>query len=109
LKLFIDRYLSEEHRDHPEAGCVMSALANDVARRDRKVRAAFTETSMILLRRLAPFVRGTNERERIAFAGLLLSSMAGVLMVARVLADPASSRGLLEHARRFFRDSFAPE
>ena len=43
LAAFIDLYLSAEHRDHPEAGCVMPTLSGEVARSSQEVRAAFTQ------------------------------------------------------------------
>src|SRR6478752_1014410 len=43
LAAYIDIYLSAEHRDHPEAGCVMPTLSGEVARSSSEVRAAFTQ------------------------------------------------------------------
>jgi TetR/AcrR family transcriptional repressor of nem operon len=106
LKAFIDAYLSAEHRDHPESGCMMSALGSELARSDRKLRVAFTKTTAIILDKLAPYFPGATSAERFQRAGLLLASMAGVLMVSRVLSDPARSDALLARARQFFSASF---
>jgi TetR/AcrR family transcriptional repressor of nem operon len=35
----VDEYLSEAHRNHPGAGCLVSALAGDLARSDKRTRA----------------------------------------------------------------------
>ncbi len=106
LEAFIDAYLSARHRDHPESGCMMAALAGDVARRDRKLRKEFTAGALAMLDQIAPHLAGENLAERRQKAGLMLASMAGVLMVSRVLADRAMSDELLAKAREFFRANF---
>ena len=41
LRAIIDGYLSTSHRDNPESGCAVAALAEDVARADGRTRAAY--------------------------------------------------------------------
>jgi TetR/AcrR family transcriptional repressor of nem operon len=106
LEAFIDGYLSAEHRDHPEAGCMMSALGGEAGRVDAKMRAAFNDGVAIMLDLISAYVPGETPAERRQKAGLLMSSMAGVLMVARVLDDPKSSDRLLANSRRFFSETF---
>ncbi len=106
LEAFIDAYLSARHRDHPESGCMMAALAGDIARSDRKLRKEFTAGALAMLDRIAPHLAGENPVERRQKAGLMLASMAGVLMVSRVLADRAMSDMLLAKAREFYRANF---
>jgi TetR/AcrR family transcriptional repressor of nem operon len=107
LQAFIDAYLSTHHRDHPESGCMMSALGAEVGRSSAKLRAAFNSGSDVILERVSAYVGGETPLERRRKAGLLLSSMAGVLMVSRVLDSPSSSDALLAAGRRFFSTSFA--
>jgi TetR/AcrR family transcriptional repressor of nem operon len=106
LQAFIDAYLSPWHRDHPEAGCMMAALASEVARRDRKTRQEFTASASRMIDRIAPYLAGQNADEQRQNAGLMLSAMSGVLMVSRVLANRARSDALLETARQFFSANF---
>lgn len=106
LEAFIDAYLSARHRDHPESGCMMAALAGDVARGDRKLRKEFTAGALTMLESIAPHLADENPVERRQKAGLMLASMAGVLMVSRVLADRAMSDELLAKAREFYRANF---
>jgi TetR/AcrR family transcriptional repressor of nem operon len=40
-RAYADRYLSPSHRDNPGDGCTMAALAQDVARATRELKAAF--------------------------------------------------------------------
>ena len=107
LQAFIDAYLSTEHRDHPESGCMVSALGSEVGRSDSKQRAAFNGAVDIVLDQVAAYVSGETPVERRRKAGLLMASMAGVLMVSRVLDNQNSSDSLLANARRFFSASFA--
>jgi TetR/AcrR family transcriptional repressor of nem operon len=106
LEAFVDGYLSAEHRDHPETGCMMSALGGEVGRVDAKTRAAFNDGVGIMLDLVSAYVPGETTAERRQKAGLLMASMAGVLMVSRVLDDPKSSDRLLANARRFFSETF---
>ena len=106
LGAFIDAYLSADHRDNPGAGCMMSALGGE-AGRDPKLRALFNDAVGPLLQRVSTYMPGETPAERRNKAGLLMASMAGVLMVSRVLADSTSSDRLLAAARRFFTASFS--
>jgi TetR/AcrR family transcriptional regulator, transcriptional repressor for nem operon len=107
LRAFIDTYLSREHRDSPGSGCMISALGCEVARGERRLRAVFSGRTLIMLERLAPYLPGATAAERRQKAGVLLASMAGVLMASRVLTDSSQSDRLLEGARQFFAASFA--
>jgi TetR/AcrR family transcriptional repressor of nem operon len=106
LQALIEGYLSAEHRDHPEAGCVVSALASEAGRGNAKRRAAFTSAIATILGRVAAYLPGEIPERRFLRAGLLMSSMAGVLMVSRVLADRSRSDALLAAARKFYSESF---
>ena len=106
LQALIDGYLSVEHRDHPEAGCVVSALAGEGGRGNARQRAAFTSAIGTILGRVSAYLPGETPEQRFLRAGLLMSSMSGVLMVSRVLADPSRSEALLAAARKFYSESF---
>jgi len=106
LRAFIESYLSVAHRDSPDSGCMMAAVGNDVARADRKAREDFNDVVSKMLDRLAPYVDPAEPAAGRLKAGLLLSSMSGVLTVSRVLADDRKSRALLASARAFYIASF---
>lgn len=107
LQTFIDAYLSPWHRDHPEAGCMMAALASEVARRDRKTRQDFTASATRMIDRIAPYLPGQSASEQWQKAALMLSAMSGVLMVSRVLVHRTRSDALLAAARKFFSANFS--
>ena len=102
LAALIDAYLSAEHRDHPGSGCMVSALGGEVARGDRKLRIEFAKATTMVLNRISPYFPGASSAERFQNAGVLMASMAGVLMVSRVLPDTAQSDALLAGARKRF-------
>lgn len=106
LQAFVERYLSEEHRDHPELGCLVAALGGDIGRANARQRKSFTAGIDVVLKRIAAYVPGATLAERRARAGLLISSMAGVLMVSRALSDRSRSDALLAAARQFYSSSF---
>src|SRR6516164_9050870 len=102
LRAIIERYLSVRHADAPGTGCVLAALAPELARKPLAVRQrldAYRE-------RLLPFVPGQTREEKLATCRLLFSSMAGVLMMARVTADAQRREQMLMAARHFFIQCF---
>ena len=56
-----------------------------------------------------PFIPGRTREEKQAKIRLLFPSMAGVLMMARVSADPQRREQFLREARNFFIRCFAEE
>ena len=88
-------YLGEEHCDHPEAGCAMTALAGDVRHASTGVRAVFTERVKHSLGYSADRVKGGDAASRRARAILLLSAGIGGLSLARAVNDKALSREIL--------------
>ena len=57
--------------------------------------------------RLLPFMPGQTREEKLAKIRLLFSSMAGVLMMARVIPTPEKRELILMEARNFFIKCFA--
>ena len=107
LRAMIERYLSVGHANSPGAGCVLSALAPELARKPVSVRKRIEASLEAYRERLLPFVLGQTREEKLAKCKLLFSSMAGVLMMARFTSDPQRREQLLVEARDFFIKSFA--
>lgn len=111
LAAFIDLYLSAEHRDHPEAGCVMPALSGEVARSSGEVRAAFTQAYNDYRDALASLLAdtdnagdgGSGDDEAMA----LLAGLAGTMLLARAVDDPALSERMLRVNRDYYKRAFA--
>lgn len=93
--LAIDAYLSPEHRDNPDQGCVSSALLPEIAREPGPTREAYVERFNGLVRLVAEAMPpGTRDPEGVATAvfGLLI----GTLELARTVAGTALSDRILE-------------
>jgi TetR/AcrR family transcriptional repressor of nem operon len=109
LRAIIERYLSVRHANSPGSGCVLSALAPELARKPLSVRKRIEASLEAYRERLLPFVPGLTREEKLAKGRLLFSSMAGVLMMARVTSDPQKREQRLIEARNFFIKCFAEE
>ncbi|HEY7766567.1 TetR/AcrR family transcriptional regulator [Longimicrobium sp.] len=107
LAAFIGAYASPAHRDDPGAGCLMPALATEVSRHSPEVRTAFTgsvQQALAMLVRLLPEVEGADRTDR---ALALMSGLAGAVMLARAVDDPALSDRILQASRDAFTAAFA--
>ena len=99
----IDGYLSEPHRDRPDAGCAVAALATDVARSSPRAREAYSRQvrrSIELLAGLLPDDEPVAAREH---AQLVLAALVGALSVARAVNDPELSDQILAGTARALR------
>jgi TetR/AcrR family transcriptional repressor of nem operon len=97
LEGWIRFYLSEAHRDHPERGCMMAALATDVGRHSRPSRHEFSGRLERLVERVAehlPAAVGPARRRSAAMA--IVSILCGALQLARAVDDRAFSEEILE-------------
>ncbi|MFE6503334.1 helix-turn-helix domain-containing protein [Kitasatospora sp. NPDC057738] len=99
---FLDRYLSEPHRDHPGHGCAAAALAADAARTEpgSPLRTAYTAGLRELVDALAALPEGAGRQETLAD----LSTMVGALLLARASDDTALSEEFLAAARHRLAD-----
>jgi len=100
-RALVNAYLSVEHRDHPDSGCVAAALSGEMARRPLPTRAAFTEgyDEMIALitESLPDTVRGKRRR---SLAMVVFASMVGTLSLSRAVAQTPLSDEILALGRQ---------
>jgi TetR/AcrR family transcriptional repressor of nem operon len=106
LRAIIERYLSARHASSPGAGCVISALGPEFARKPLPVRRRIETLLDAYRERLLPFIPGRTKEEKLAKCRLLFPGMAGVLMMARLTPDPQKREERLREAREFFIRSF---
>ena len=92
----VEDYLSEEHRDHPGSGCVISALAGDIARSGKRTRAVLTEEIRNALQLIADLTPGKVEEPTRSTAILTMSALVGAVGLARAVSDDALSREILQ-------------
>lgn len=109
LRAIIERYLSVGHVNSPGSGCVRAALGAEIARKSVAVRRRVEVLLRAYRERLAPFMPGKTLEEKVQNCGLLFSSMAGVMMMVRVMTEPQSREQALMDARKLFLKSFAAE
>jgi TetR/AcrR family transcriptional regulator, transcriptional repressor for nem operon len=100
LAAIIDGYLSPLHRDRPETGCAVAALATDVARAGTDARRAYTEQVTRYIEVLGPLLAtGDLEPDRDR-AFLMLAALVGATALARAIDDPVLSDEILERTAR---------
>lgn len=109
LRAIIERYLSLEHLEDPGGGCVLSTLATEIARQRPAVRARINAAMKLYRERLLPFLPGNDDAEKRRQFIVLFPGMAGVLMTARAMTDPAARKETLSVARRFYISAFAEQ
>lgn len=115
LAVVVNAYLSRQHRDDPATGCVLPALAADIARESPEVRDAFTQALETYLARLDTVMPARKEPEGNLDAAhaapsddvlVLASGMVGAILLARAVDDPDLSDRILRASRRFYRGAF---
>lgn len=108
VRLLVDSYLSERHRDNRGSGCVIVSVAADMARLQGAARAGYARAFTAHIDRLSAALRlcpdPLENRERVTH---LMSSLVGALLFARAMDDPAQSRAVLHATRRHLRAEFA--
>jgi|SRR5207253_386671 len=109
LASIIETYLSNEHCADAAGGCPVAALASEIARQPRAVRAAFDGAIQNATAVVAKFMTGATEEERRRRAGVLMSGMSGTLAVARAVSDEDLRRKILSAARKIYIEAFARE
>jgi TetR/AcrR family transcriptional repressor of nem operon len=109
LRAMIEHYLSTRHANSPGVGCVVAALGPELARKPLSVRKRIEASLDAYRERLLPFVPGQTREEKLEKCKLLFSSMAGVLMMARITSDPQKREQRLTEGKNFFIKCFAEE
>ena len=101
LVAIIDAYLSESHCEGVSDGCPLAAMGSEVARLRTRRRDSCARGLSGYVRTLAPHVPGATAAQRRERAALVLSSMAGTLIMARTMTDKRERRRFLRAARAY--------
>lgn len=99
LGAFIDAYLSILHREHPELGCPMAALAGLMRDQAPEARAAMAERLGAHIDSLAEAMPGADGASKRRAAIGSWAAMVGALILARSIDDPTLSSELLAETR----------
>ena len=92
-------YLSIDHRDNLAGGCVLAGLGSELARGDRKTRAASTAAFLKSVDVLARHYRQTRPGAARERALVVASAMIGALTMSRIVTDPKLSSAILRSAK----------
>jgi TetR/AcrR family transcriptional repressor of nem operon len=93
-------YLSKEHLNHPERGCVMATLGAEGRRQDALVRRAFANAAVAFLRHVERKLHPMSKRGTISDDSLAAASrMIGAMVLARLVCDRALSDRILAAAQ----------
>jgi len=105
-KAIVKAYLSMEHCEHAECGCPLTALAPELARADKAMKASILGELVKYKSRMLPFMPGRRaaDKERAFFS--IFSTMIGAIEIARMLPEPAMREKVLASAREFLLQSF---
>jgi TetR/AcrR family transcriptional regulator, transcriptional repressor for nem operon len=105
-KAVVKAYLSPEHCDHPEFGCPVAALASELARGDKTMKARLVGELAKYKGRILPFMPGRRaaDKERAFFS--IFSTMIGAIELARMQPERALKEKVLASARDFLLHSF---
>lgn len=99
LPQFIDRYLSEAHRDHPESGCPFPTLSAELGARGQPSPT----TDQSVRNRLEMIENALPADHDPDKAIATLSALVGALVLSRSVADKALSERLLESTKRYLK------
>lgn len=90
----LDRYLSLEHRDQPENGCVLAALAGELPRLSSKTRDVFAQHIESWLQDFES--QGLNRDQALRS----MSSAVGAIILSRIVKGRALSEEILTAAKK---------
>lgn len=98
LPCMVRDYLSCAHRDTPSAGCAVSALASEVVRSDKAIRAVMDAH---LQRYIATISRSVKRADSDELATPIACLMIGALTLSRLVDDEKFSNTVLKDAREY--------
>jgi len=96
MEAAIRSYLSEAHRDHPEAGCPSSALLPEIGRHPMETRELYTARIKEFVELIASKFKNPDEVTRNHQATALFGLLVGTVQLARAVSDEAMSNSILE-------------
>ena len=99
LAAYIDFYLSKEHRDRPDVGCPLPALAADLPRLQPAARERYARAVAGLTRRLSDTLAAAGRPGPEGEAASMLSELVGALSLARAVGTGEQSDLILSRSK----------
>jgi TetR/AcrR family transcriptional regulator, transcriptional repressor for nem operon len=95
---YVGGYLTEQHRDDSGNGCLMAALASEIAR-EPSAQPAFTRHVEGMLKAFTGSLAKAKRKNARRDAIHALSSIVGAIMLARAVDSPELSEEILREVR----------
>lgn len=95
---YLQKYLSNTHRDDRAAGCLMAALGSEVSRQQIG-KAAFTAHVKAVLESIEGPIAASSYPSARSKSIEILATMVGALTLARAVSDPRLSDEILDEMR----------
>jgi TetR/AcrR family transcriptional repressor of nem operon len=97
LEVWIRSYMRTEHRDHPEKGCVVAALASELARHPKATRKGFSTRLAKVTAKIEDYLpsKMTPVQKKKTAVGIF-GMLVGALQMARAVDEPKASDEILE-------------
>lgn len=108
LSAWIDTYLSKPHREHPDMGCPMAALAGFMRQQAPEARASMAQVLAAQIATLTEMIPGVDPVKRRTAAIGSWSAMVGALILARSIDDPTLADELLSGTRAWIDEKMTP-
>jgi TetR/AcrR family transcriptional repressor of nem operon len=105
-KAIVNAYLTTEHCEHPERGCILAALSPELARADKKTKTKIAAELENYRNLMVPFMPGERTADKELAFSAIFSTMIGAIEIARMLPDRAMREKVLASARDFLLRSF---
>ncbi|MBU8896948.1 TetR/AcrR family transcriptional regulator [Corallococcus sp. H22C18031201] len=100
---YLGRYLSRAHRDHPEQGCPLPAVAGELGKGDTEFVGTLDEELRAFAEALAPLHESSPEAPRGQRALAMIALMYGGLSLARAVQGTPLSDEILKACRAYGR------
>jgi AcrR family transcriptional regulator len=94
IEAVLAAYLSPEHRDHPETGCVSAALLPELARQPPETRSLYAERLLNIVGQMSSSLPPQiQNREQLTLG--VFATLVGALQLARAVAGTTLSDRIL--------------
>ncbi|WP_315705798.1 MULTISPECIES: TetR/AcrR family transcriptional regulator [unclassified Bradyrhizobium] len=93
-------YLSPRHRDDPERGCALPALAADIGRSDPRARQAFSRKLDQMIDIMAKTLPEESPQDARQIATGAIAAMVGSILLSRAVDSAKASSKILDAGRK---------
>jgi TetR/AcrR family transcriptional regulator, transcriptional repressor for nem operon len=100
LEAVVNAYLSQRHRDVPEAGCPIPSLGADIGRASASARGAFAREFVEIVELIAGQYDGLSRCAAQQQATAFMATLVGTILLARAADTEQLSERILDAGRR---------